>query len=101
MGREGAPVLVIGLSGIDGTVDFKRRRWPGLEEREYRISQGFDSAAALVADGECVAAVAEERISRRKHTGEFPVGAIQSCLETAGAEVGTGMLRPVRVMSYA
>jgi len=81
-------VLVIGLSGIDGTVDFKRARWPGLEEREYRISQGFDSAAALVADGECVAAVAEERISRRKHTGEFPVGAIQSCLETAGAEVG-------------
>ena len=81
-------MLVIGLSGIDGTVPFKRRHWPGLEEREYRISQGFDSAAALVADGECVAAVAEERISRRKHTGEFPVGAIQSCLESSGVDVG-------------
>jgi carbamoyltransferase len=41
---------VIGISGIDGTVDFKCRHWPGLDEREYRISQGHDSAAALVVD---------------------------------------------------
>jgi carbamoyltransferase len=75
---------VIGISGIEGTMEFKRRHWPGLEEREYRISQGHDSAAALVVDGEVVAAVAQERISRRKHTGEFPRGAIESCLEQAG-----------------
>ncbi len=77
---------VIGISGIEGTMEFKRRHWPGLEEREYRISQGHDSAAALVVDGEVVAAVAQERISRRKHTGEFPQGAIQSCLEQAGIQ---------------
>ncbi|HEY7831475.1 MAG TPA: carbamoyltransferase C-terminal domain-containing protein [Solirubrobacteraceae bacterium] len=71
------------MSGIEGTMEFKRRHWPGLEEREYRISQGHDSAAALVVDGEVVAAVAQERISRRKHTGEFPQGAIESCLEQA------------------
>jgi carbamoyltransferase len=75
---------ILGISGIDGTVAFKRRHWPGLEEREYRISQGHDSAAALVIDGEVVAGVAEERISRRKHTGDFPTGAIEACLDQAG-----------------
>jgi carbamoyltransferase len=79
---------IIGVSGVDGTVDFKRRHWPGLEDREYRISQGHDSAAALVIDGEFVAGVAEERISRRKHTGDFPIGAIRACLECAGVEEG-------------
>lgn len=75
---------IVGVSGIDVTMDFKRRHWPDLQEREYRISQGHDSAAALVIDGEVVAAVAEERIARRKHTGDFPVGAIEACLAQAG-----------------
>ena len=79
-------VKILGISGVDGTVEFKRRQWPGLEEREYRISQGHDSAAALVIDGEVVAAVAEERISRRKHSGDFPAGAIAVCLEQAGVK---------------
>jgi carbamoyltransferase len=78
---------IIGVSGIDGTVDFKREHWPGLEDREYRISQGHDSAAALVVDGEFVFGVAEERISRRKHTGAFPIGGILACLEWAGLHV--------------
>ena len=30
--------------------------------------------------------MAQERISRRKHTGEFPHGAIRSCLEQAGMQ---------------
>ncbi len=68
-------------------MDFKRRHWPGLQEREYRISQGHDSAAALVVDGEFVVGVAEERIARRKHTGDFPVGAIGACLDHAGLRV--------------
>jgi len=78
---------VIGISGIDGTVAFKRRQWPGLDAREYRISQGHDSAAALVVDGEFVVGVAEERISRRKHTGDFPIGAIRACLQWSGLEL--------------
>jgi len=80
-------MLVIGVSGLPRAVDFKRRRWPGLPEREYRISQGHDSAAALLRDGEILAAVAEERISRRKHTGEFPRGAIDACLAQAGVSI--------------
>jgi carbamoyltransferase len=75
---------ILGLSGIDGTIAFKRRHWPGLTEREYRISQGHDAAAALVIDGEFVVGVAEERISRAKHTGDFPIGAIRACLAHAG-----------------
>ena len=74
---------IIGVSGIEGTMEFKRRHWPNLDERDYRISQGHDSAAALVVDGEFVVGVAEERIGRRKHTGDFPIGAIGSCLAHA------------------
>jgi carbamoyltransferase len=79
-------VKILGISGVEGTVSFKRQTWPQLDEREYRITQGHDSAAALVVDGEFVAGVAEERISRRKHTGDFPVGAIEACLRSAELE---------------
>src|SRR6266436_6752669 len=77
---------ILGISGLDGAMGFKRRHWQGLEEREYRISQGHDSAAALVIDGKLVAAAAEERFCRRKHTGEFPIQAISYCLEKAGIQ---------------
>lgn len=39
-----------------------------------------DSAAALVVDGDIVAAAQEERFTRRKHDHEFPIHAIQYCL---------------------
>ncbi|XOV89168.1 MAG: carbamoyltransferase [Pseudomonadota bacterium] len=40
-----------------------------------------DAAAALVRDGEIVAAAQEERFTRRKHDASFPQQAIRSCLE--------------------
>jgi carbamoyltransferase len=40
-----------------------------------------DSAAALVSDGQIVAAAQEERFSRRKHDSSFPLRAIRFCLE--------------------
>lgn len=43
-----------------------------------------DSAAALVVDGMPVAAVQEERLSRRKNDAAFPLSAIEWCLERAG-----------------
>ncbi len=43
-----------------------------------------DSAAALVVDGEIVAAAQEERFSRRKHDDSFPAQAIRYCLDEAG-----------------
>jgi carbamoyltransferase len=46
-----------------------------------------DSAAAIVIDGEIVAAAQEERFTRVKHTAGFPVNAIKFCLEYAGCSV--------------
>ena len=47
-----------------------------------------DSAAALLKDGELVAASEEERFSRIKHDNGFPHGAIQFCLQHAGIQPG-------------
>ena len=43
-----------------------------------------DSAAALVRDGQIVAAAQEERFTRIKHDSRFPVHAVEYCLEAAG-----------------
>jgi len=43
-----------------------------------------DSAAALVRDGEIVAAAQEERFSRKKHDHRFPLQAVEYCLREAG-----------------
>ena len=42
-----------------------------------------DSAAALVRDGEIVAAAQEERFTRRKHDDRYPGKAVSFCLEQA------------------
>lgn len=46
-----------------------------------------DSAAALVRDGEIVAAAHEERFSRKKHDADFPVHAVRYCLGEAGIDL--------------
>ncbi len=43
-----------------------------------------DSAAALVVDGQIVAAAQEERFTRRKHDPAFPAQAVQYCLDHGG-----------------
>lgn len=43
-----------------------------------------DSAAALVVDGQIVAAAQEERFTRRKHDARFPRHAVDYCLQEAG-----------------
>jgi carbamoyltransferase len=47
-----------------------------------------DSAAALVVDGEIVAAAQEERFTRLKHDHSFPSNAIAYCLTEAGLKPG-------------
>lgn len=42
-----------------------------------------DSAAALLKNGELIAAIEEERITRLKHGPQFPINAIKHCLNTA------------------
>jgi carbamoyltransferase len=43
-----------------------------------------DAAAALVVDGDIVAAAQEERFTRRKHDPSFPSRAVAYCLQEAG-----------------
>jgi carbamoyltransferase len=43
-----------------------------------------DSAAALLRDGEILAAAQEERFSRKKHDHRFPIHAVNYCLDHAG-----------------
>ncbi len=43
-----------------------------------------DSAAALVRDGNIIAAAQEERFTRKKHDPQFPSHAVDYCLEAAG-----------------
>jgi carbamoyltransferase len=76
---------IIGISGFQHSVAFKKKLFPNLSSRNYRIAQGFDSAATLVRDGEVVAAAAEERFTGEKATGAFP---IRYCLESGNLKPG-------------
>jgi carbamoyltransferase len=55
--------------------------------RVLGIWDGHDSGAALLVDGRIVAAINEERLSRRKLEVRFPVASIAACLDL-------GRLRP-------
>jgi carbamoyltransferase len=46
-----------------------------------------DASAALIKDGQLLAAVEEERFNRKKHCAGFPACAIQYCLSVAGISV--------------
>lgn len=45
-----------------------------------------DSAACLLRDGAVVAAVQEERFTRKRHDASFPIASINYCLKTAGID---------------
>lgn len=57
---------------------------------------GHDTSAALMIDGELVAACEEERYIGEKHTRKFPVNAINDCLTIAGVRI-----EDVSVASFA
>src|SRR4051812_4476566 len=46
-----------------------------------------DSAAAIIQDGEILAAAQEERFTRKKHDPGFPHNAVKFCLEYSGATI--------------
>jgi carbamoyltransferase len=70
---------ILGISGLSNSAGYKGCHG-NLEPEELRIRQGLDAAAALLIDGEIVAAAAEERFTGEKQTGSFPSGAISYCL---------------------
>jgi carbamoyltransferase len=58
------------------------------EEYVLGISAFYhDSAACLLRDGEIVAAVSEERLSRKKGDAGFPRRAVEYCLSAAGIRI--------------
>lgn len=46
-----------------------------------------DSAAAIIRDGDIIAAAQEERFTRKKHDAGFPTHAVNFCLEQAGVNL--------------
>ena len=46
-----------------------------------------DSSAALIKDGNLIAAVEEERFTRKKHDMEFPIKSIEYCLKEADISI--------------
>ena len=56
----------------------------GIDGYPSRFGASHNAAAALVVDGDVVAAVEEERLTRIKHDGSFPRRAMEHCLHAAG-----------------
>jgi carbamoyltransferase len=76
------------------------------EQATLGLATMGDSAAAIAVGGRMIAAVEEERISRRKYDGAFPYGAIAECLRAAGISMSEIDLvcvywQPWRVMTRA
>lgn len=75
-------MLVLGITGnLYGDL------WHELPPRvPYRsdFEGNHDAAAVLLRDGHLVAAVEQERVDRIKHSGGFPVDAIERCLSLQG-----------------
>lgn len=67
-------MLILGING--GIADEM--------DDEARQQRGHDSAAVLVNDGEILAAIEEERLSRVPHCNYFPRRAIRRCIEDHG-----------------
>ena len=75
---------ILGFGGLPGITAKKQKQFPDLSGRELNITQGADTAAALLVDGRLVAAAAEERFDGQKHSRKFPAQAIDYCLTAGG-----------------
>ncbi len=78
--RTSEDMLTLGLcGGLDPIYD-----------NRYDSSQYFtyDAAAVLVEDGQVVAALEEERLTRIRRTNKFPFLALQACLRQRGVSLG-------------
>ncbi|MES4908376.1 MULTISPECIES: carbamoyltransferase C-terminal domain-containing protein [unclassified Streptomyces] len=79
-------MIVLGYNGFSRGAELFGRLY-GATGVGRNLLVGHDAAAALVIDGELVAAVEEERLSRVKKTSDFPARAIRWCLDSAGIDL--------------
>lgn len=91
-------MYILGYSGLDGYINFKKANMPKLNNIEKSVGQGMDSAAVIMKDGEIICACEEERFTGRKHTGDFPVNAIKECLKVANININNYMKRFLRMI---
>src|SRR3974377_1296890 len=61
---------------------------PGLRHILGISAYYHDAAAALLRDGQIIAAAQEERFTRKKNDPAFPAPAVQACLDQAGINAG-------------
>src|ERR1035441_7125044 len=78
-------MLTLGIAGLANVGGFLHQHFQEEMAKGSRVVQGMDAAAALLLDGQVVAAVSEERFDREKKSGAFPFQAILYCLDAAGA----------------
>ncbi len=70
---------------VKNSIIYFKTFWGTMDTYILGISAFYhDSAAALLKNGQIVAAAQEERFSRKKHDARFPQQAIQFCLQQAG-----------------
>ncbi|WP_040812745.1 carbamoyltransferase family protein [Nocardia concava] len=76
-------MIVLACNGFSRVSEFFAENF-GAVGRDKHYLMGHDAGAALLIDGELVAAVEEERLNREKKTTDFPVESVRWCLEQAG-----------------
>ncbi len=78
-------MIILGYNGFSRAADLFARLYGHTRDSiDRHCVLGHDAGAALFIDGNLVAAVEEERLSRQRKTSAFPLHAIQWCLEDAG-----------------
>lgn len=76
-------MIILGCNGFTRVSQFFAEHFGAVGIDKHYL-MGHDAGAALLVDGVLVAAVEEERLNREKKTTDFPAGAVQWCLESAG-----------------
>jgi carbamoyltransferase len=79
-------VIVLGISGLPGLQHAVNEKNKSILKQPTRVCQGLDSAAVIIKDGKIICAIAEERLTGIKGTGEFPVNSIKECMKIAGID---------------
>lgn len=79
--------MILGIAGLADIEPYLRTQFPGRMAQPNLI-QGMDAAAAVIDNGEILAAASQERFDRVKKSGRFPFDAIDYCLATAGVQLG-------------
>ncbi len=78
-------MIVLGCNGFSRGAELFAEHFGAVGiNRHYII--GHDAGAALLMDGNLVAAVEEERLNRVKKTSDFPFNSVKWCLEYTGIQ---------------